>query len=61
MVFQKIVDAFENLDDTSSRSFSKRVSILETVAKVQSCIVMLDLECDAMILDMFHIFLRTIR
>ncbi|CAL9778844.1 unnamed protein product [Musa acuminata subsp. burmannicoides] len=61
VVFQKIVDAFENLDDTSSRSFSKRVSILETVAKVQSCIVMLDLECDAMILDMFHIFLRTIR
>lgn len=56
-----IVDAFEGLDDMSSRSFQKRVSILETVAKVRSCVVMLDLECDASILEMFRHFLRTIR
>jgi len=56
-----IVEAFEGLDDTSSRSFQKRVSILETVAKVRSCVVMLDLECDALILQMFHHFLKTIR
>lgn len=60
-IFQMIVGAFERLDDTSSRSYQKRVSILETVAKVRSCVVMLDLECDTLILQMFHHFLRTIR
>ncbi|KAJ6956817.1 hypothetical protein NC653_038888 [Populus alba x Populus x berolinensis] len=45
-VFQLIVSSFENLDDKSSRSYVKRASILETVAKVRSCVVMLDLECD---------------
>ncbi|KAJ8504483.1 hypothetical protein OPV22_005369 [Ensete ventricosum] len=60
-VFQRIVQAFENLDDVSSRSFPKRVSVLETVAKVRSCVVMLDLECDSLIIDMFHHFLKTIR
>lgn len=56
-----IVAAFEGLDDMSCRSFQKRVSILETVAKVRSCVVMLDLECDDLILQMFHHFLKTIR
>ncbi|XP_017700030.2 uncharacterized protein LOC103714235 isoform X2 [Phoenix dactylifera] len=60
-VFRRIVEAFEKLDDVSSRSYSRRVSILETVAKVRSCVVMLDLECDALILEMFHHFLSTIR
>ncbi|CAL9101451.1 PDS5, regulator of cohesion maintenance [Musa troglodytarum] len=60
-IFQRIVEAFENLDDMSSHSFPKRVSILETVAKVRSCVVMLDLECDSLILEMFRYFLNTIR
>lgn len=60
-IFGLIVGAFKDLDDTSSRSFSKRVSILETVAKVRSCVLMLDLECDDLILEMFHHFLNTIR
>ncbi|CAA7407291.1 unnamed protein product [Spirodela intermedia] len=60
-IFRIIVEAFEKLDDMDSRSYSKRVSILETVAKVRSCVVMLDLECDALILEMFGHFLKTIR
>ncbi|CAN4097913.1 unnamed protein product [Withania somnifera] len=60
-VFQLIVSAFENLDDQSSRSYNKRVLILETVAKVRSCVVMLDLECDRLITEMFRHFLKTIR
>ena len=56
-----IVKAFENLNDVSSHLYLKRVSILETVAKVRSCILMLDLDCDLLILDMFRHFLRTIR
>lgn len=60
-VFQLIVSSFENLSDKSSRSYAKRTSILETVAKIRSCVVMLDLECDGLILEMFEHFLATIR
>ncbi|KAL6331445.1 hypothetical protein AAG906_011384 [Vitis piasezkii] len=60
-IFELIVATFENLSDTSSRSYPKRVSILETVAKVRSCVVMLDLECDSLIIKMFKHFLGTIR
>ncbi|GMJ15838.1 hypothetical protein like AT4G31880 [Hibiscus trionum] len=60
-VFQLIVSSFENLSDKSSRSFIKRTSILETVAKVRSCVVMLDLECDALLVEMFQHFLKSIR
>uniref|UniRef100_A0A7C8YYN1 Sister chromatid cohesion protein n=2 Tax=Opuntia streptacantha TaxID=393608 RepID=A0A7C8YYN1_OPUST len=60
-VFQLIVSSFEKLDDTNSPSYIKRTSILETVAKVRSCVVMLDLECDALIYEMFQHFLKSIR
>ncbi|XP_047329519.1 sister chromatid cohesion protein PDS5 homolog C-like isoform X2 [Impatiens glandulifera] len=60
-VFELIVSSFENLSDKSSRSYTKRTSILETVAKVRSCVIMLDLECEWLIADMFQHFLKTIR
>ncbi|XP_014501584.1 uncharacterized protein LOC106762282 isoform X2 [Vigna radiata var. radiata] len=60
-VFHLIVSSFENLHDKLSRSYAKRISILETVAKVRSCVVMLDLECDALISDMFQHFLKGVR
>ncbi|KAL1552219.1 sister chromatid cohesion protein PDS5 C-like isoform X3 [Salvia divinorum] len=60
-VFQLIVSSFESLADISSRSHEKRATILETVAKVRSCVIMLDLECDQMIVDMFQHFLKAIR
>ncbi|XAR69997.1 hypothetical protein NMG60_11001803 [Bertholletia excelsa] len=60
-VFQLIVSSFENLSDKASRSYNKRTMILETVAKVRSCVVMLDLECDALIVEMFQHFLKAIR
>ncbi|ONM08907.1 hypothetical protein ZEAMMB73_Zm00001d033907 [Zea mays] len=40
--------------------FGRRTSILDTVTKVWSCVVMLDLECDDLINDMFHHFLVTV-
>lgn len=61
VVFQLIVSSFENLYDESSRSFTKRTVILETVSKVRLCVVMLDLECDGLISDMFQHFLKAIR
>ncbi|RZC15275.1 Sister chromatid cohesion protein PDS5-like B-B isoform I [Glycine soja] len=60
-VFQLIVSSFENLHDKLSQTYPKRISILETVAKVRSCVVMLDLECDVLILEMFQHFLKAIR
>ncbi|XP_028799119.1 uncharacterized protein LOC114754513 isoform X2 [Neltuma alba] len=60
-VFQLIVSSFENLYDTSSPSYARRTSIIETVAKVRSCVVMLDLECDALIVEMFQHFFNAVR
>jgi hypothetical protein len=60
-VFKLIVSSLDNLSDKSSRSYRKMTSILETVAKVRSCVVMLDLECETLILEMFQNFLKSIR
>ena len=38
----------------------KVISILNTVAKVKSCLLMLDLECDALVVEMFQTFFKTI-
>ncbi|GJN21567.1 hypothetical protein PR202_gb09054 [Eleusine coracana subsp. coracana] len=59
-VFTVIVGSFEHLDKIDSPFFGRRASILDTVAKVRSCVVMLDLECDDLILDMFRHFIRTV-
>jgi hypothetical protein len=60
-IFQLTVAAFEKLSHVSSRCYMKAVSILDTVAKVRSCLVMLDLECDALVVEMFQNFLKIIR
>lgn len=60
-VFQLIVPSFENFHDECSRSYSKRALVLETVAKVRSCVIVLDLECDKLITEMFQHFLKEIR
>ncbi|CAH8330216.1 unnamed protein product [Eruca vesicaria subsp. sativa] len=60
-IFKLTIEAFEKLADASSRSYQKAESVLDNVSKVKSCLVMLDLECDDLILQMFHIFLKIIR
>ncbi|KAE7997235.1 hypothetical protein FH972_001885 [Carpinus fangiana] len=60
-IFQLTVAAFEKLSHVSGRCYTKAVSILDTVAKVRSCLVMLDLECDALVVEMFQNFLKVIR
>ncbi|CAM8954082.1 unnamed protein product [Rhodiola kirilowii] len=60
-VFRLTISAFEGLSDNSSKSFAKRVSILETVARVRSCAVLLDLECDTLVVEMFQNFYKCIR
>ncbi|GFP93461.1 sister chromatid cohesion protein pds5 homolog b-b [Phtheirospermum japonicum] len=51
--FQLTVSTFSGLSDTNAPSFERRVVILETLARYRSCVVMLDLECDDLINEMF--------
>ncbi|XP_023643045.1 sister chromatid cohesion protein PDS5 homolog A isoform X3 [Capsella rubella] len=60
-IFQLIVSAFTGLNDVSGPSFGRRVVILETVAKYRSCVVMLDLECDDLVKEVFTTFLDVAR
>ncbi|GMY36602.1 sister chromatid cohesion protein PDS5 homolog A isoform X4 [Fagus crenata] len=55
-IFRLTVSTFSGLSDTSGPSFGRRVVILETLAKYRSCVVMLDLECDDLVNEMFSTF-----
>ncbi|KAJ7951975.1 Sister chromatid cohesion protein PDS5-like B-B [Quillaja saponaria] len=60
-IFQLTVSAFRKLSHVSSRCYAKAVSILDTIARIRSCLVMLDLECDELVIEMFQHFLISIR
>lgn len=60
-IFRLIVSTFSGLSDTSGPSFGRRVVILETLAKYRSCVVMLDLECDDLVNEMFSTFFAVAR
>ncbi|CAL1352064.1 unnamed protein product [Linum trigynum] len=61
-IFHLIVSTFSGLSDTAGGpSFGRRVVILDTVAKYRSFVVMLDLECDDLIKEMFTTFLAVAR
>ncbi|XP_076907861.1 sister chromatid cohesion protein PDS5 homolog A-like [Bidens hawaiensis] len=55
-IFHLIVSTFSGLRDTKGPSYRRRVTILEMLAKYRLCIVMLDLECDDLINEMFTTF-----
>uniref|UniRef100_A0A0D9X784 Uncharacterized protein n=1 Tax=Leersia perrieri TaxID=77586 RepID=A0A0D9X784_9ORYZ len=59
-IFTRVVEAFEKLDDVESPFYATRVMILENVAAVRMCVLMLDVDCDDLIRDMFHHFFRTV-
>ena len=48
------------MSHVSPRSYKKVASILDTIAKIKLCLLMLDLECDALVVDMFQSFLKMI-
>ena len=60
-IFQFIVAAFENMPHVSTRFYKRVVSIIDTIAKLKLCLVMLDLEYDALVVEMFQSFLKIIR
>ncbi|CAN4088530.1 unnamed protein product [Withania somnifera] len=59
-IFQLTVRVFEELSH-SGRCYHKTVNVLETMAEVKACVMLLDLECDALVIEIFQMFLRIIR
>ncbi|KAF8414273.1 hypothetical protein HHK36_002274 [Tetracentron sinense] len=55
-IFRLIIGTFTGLGDISGPSFGRRVVILETLARYRSCVVMLDLDCDDLVDEMFNTF-----
>ncbi|KAL2338208.1 hypothetical protein Fmac_012654 [Flemingia macrophylla] len=60
-IFKLTVASFEKLSHISGQACEKALSILDNVNKVRLCLVMLDLECNDLIIEMFEHFLRFIR
>ncbi|XP_021843917.1 sister chromatid cohesion protein PDS5 homolog B [Spinacia oleracea] len=60
-IFELFVNIFTELPDTTSPYFSRRVKILETVATLECCRRMLDLDCGDLILKMFSTFFSVVR
>ncbi|KAI6672045.1 hypothetical protein NL676_006930 [Syzygium grande] len=61
VIFEIIVEAFSKLSQASSQYYEKALSILETVARVKACLLMLDLNCDVLVVQMFQSFWAIIR
>ncbi|XP_043700993.1 sister chromatid cohesion protein PDS5 homolog A isoform X2 [Telopea speciosissima] len=60
-VFKLFVSMFAELSDTESPYFTRRVRILETVAALKCCVLMLDIGCDDLVLEMFKVFFSVVR
>ncbi|KAM6586027.1 hypothetical protein CsatB_013029 [Cannabis sativa] len=60
-IFKSTVVAFEYLSLESGRRFTKAMHILDVVCKIRSCLLMMDLGCDALVYEMFRIFFEQIR
>ncbi|OVA03847.1 hypothetical protein BVC80_8065g3 [Macleaya cordata] len=60
-IFKLIVSMFAELADTTSPYFTRRVKILETVARLKCCLLMLDIGCDDLVVEMFTVFFSVVR
>ncbi|KAJ8560654.1 hypothetical protein K7X08_022514 [Anisodus acutangulus] len=60
-ILQHTVMALKKLSNVSGRSYYKVVQILETVAKLRACVMLLDLEYDTLVIEIFKLFLGIIR
>ncbi|KAK6127894.1 hypothetical protein DH2020_038370 [Rehmannia glutinosa] len=60
-IFQLFMVALKQLSTESGSNYARAVQILEALATLRSCMIMLDIEIDAMIVEMFQLFFDTIR
>ncbi|KAM1013870.1 hypothetical protein FF1_043727 [Malus domestica] len=59
--FELIISMFVELADMESPLFSRRAKIVETVARCKCCVIMLDINCNDLVLEMFNIFFSVVR
>ncbi|XP_020238238.1 sister chromatid cohesion protein PDS5 homolog A isoform X2 [Cajanus cajan] len=59
--FKLIISLFADLADTASPFFSKRAKVLETVAQLRCCVIMLEINCIDLVLEMFNTFFSVAR
>ncbi|XP_047321623.1 sister chromatid cohesion protein PDS5 homolog B [Impatiens glandulifera] len=60
-IFKLFVSLFSELADTKSTYFFRRLEILETVAKLNVCVLMLDMHHEDLVLKMFNTFFTVVR
>ncbi|KAL6495811.1 hypothetical protein OROGR_030374 [Orobanche gracilis] len=60
-IFQLFMVALKQLSTESGINFVKSQQILEALATVRSCMIILDIEAEAMIVEMFQLLLGTIQ
>lgn len=60
-VFELILDSFHGLEDHRSPMFQRRDAILQSAARVKTVVMLLDLECNQLIEDMFANFFASVR
>ncbi|KAL9449811.1 hypothetical protein AB3S75_011691 [Citrus x aurantiifolia] len=60
-VFELIISLFKELGNTGCPFFSKRVKILEIVARSKCFVIMLDIDCNDLVLQMFNNFFSVVR
>ena len=60
-IFILFLKTFKELSDTASPHFFRRVKVLETVARCKCCVIMLDVDCHDLVLEMFIIFFSSVR
>ena len=53
-----IVETFQDLDNGAGSTFGKKLEILWSMATIKTHVIMFDLECDDLILQMFQCFFR---
>ncbi|KAL8137333.1 hypothetical protein V2J09_003334 [Rumex salicifolius] len=61
VIFGLIISTLSGLNDSSGISFGRRGIILEILARYRSCIVLLDLECDDLVAEIFRTFIAIVR
>lgn len=52
--------AFEQLSCESGRNYYRALHIVETVAKVRSSLILLDVDTDGLVVETFRLFLNKI-
>ncbi|XP_045822500.1 sister chromatid cohesion protein PDS5 homolog B-like isoform X1 [Trifolium pratense] len=60
-VFKLIIGLFAELANTANPFFSKRVKVLNTVAQLNCCVLMLEIDCKDLVLEMFNVFFSVVR